>query len=115
MARSTVRGISRKWSHDLFGFTIKPDLIFYLDVDPDELFHRVFQKYASLDYYESGADMGISDDLYESFVIYQGRMAKEFKRMESRYGLIRIDANRSVVEVNSDLQSRVDRYLHGKA
>jgi len=77
MARSNVRGISRGWSHDLFGFAIKPDLVFYLDVPPEELFHRVFQKYGALDYYESGADMGLSDNLYESFVTYQRMIAKE--------------------------------------
>jgi dTMP kinase len=111
IARSTVRGISRKWSHDLFGFTIKPDLVFYLDVEPDELFHRVFQKYASLDYYESGADLGLSDELYDSFVIYQRMMAKEFKLMKKRYGLIPINANRSIAEVNADLQRRIDSYI----
>ena len=111
IARSTVRGTSRRWSDDLFGFTIKPDLVFYLDVEPDELFHRVFQKYASLDYYESGADLGLSDDLYESFVIYQKMMAKEFKLMEGKYGLVPINANRTIFEVNSDLQGRITRYL----
>ncbi|MDA4135226.1 MAG: dTMP kinase [Thaumarchaeota archaeon] len=114
MARSTVRGIGRRWSHDLFGFTIKPDLIFYLDVDPNELFHRVFQKYSGLDYYEAGADMGLSEDLFDSFVIYQRRMEKEFKRMEKKYGLVPIDADRSIIEVNEDLQNRIDRYLDGK-
>src|SRR5216683_2020588 len=29
MARDTVRGISIRWSHNLFGFSIKPDLVFY--------------------------------------------------------------------------------------
>ncbi len=111
IARSTVRGIGRRWSHDLFGFTIKPDLVFYLDVEPEELFHRVFQKYATLDYYESGADLGLSDDLYDSFVMYQRMMAKEFKNMEKRYGLVPINANRPIAEVNVDLQKRIDAYL----
>jgi len=114
MARSAVRGLSRRWSHDLFGFTIRPDLIFYLEVDPNELFHRVFQKYSGLDYYEAGADMGLSDDLFDSFIIYQRRMEKEFKRMERRYGLVPIDADRSIIDVNEDLQSKIDRYLNGK-
>ena len=61
-----------------------------------------------------GADMGLSDDLFDSFIIYQRRMAKEFKRMENKYGLVPIDANRSILEVNEDLQSRIDRYLNGK-
>lgn len=111
MARSTVRGITRTWSHDLFGFAIKPDLVFYLDVPPEELFHRVFQKYGTLDYYESGADMGLSDDLYESFVIYQRSIAKEFRLMEEKYGIVRIDGGMPIPEVNADLQRRIDGHL----
>ena len=114
MARSNVRGIGRAWSHDLFGFAVKPDLVFYLDVPPEDLFHRVFQKYGSLDYYESGADMGLSDDLFESFVLYQKGIAKEFRLMESKYGISRVDGGRPVQEVNADLQKRIDDYLRGR-
>ena len=63
IARSIVRGLSRSWSHSVFGFAPKVDLAFYLDVKPSVLFHRVFQKYGNLDYYESGADLGLSDNL----------------------------------------------------
>ena len=111
MARSNVRGISRGWSHDLFSFAVMPDLVFYLDVPPQELFHRVFQKYGSLDYYESGADMGLSDDLYESFVLYQKGIAREFRMMEPRYGIVRLDGGRPIPEVNAELQKRIDEYL----
>jgi dTMP kinase len=44
IARASVRGLSRRWSHQLFGFAIEPDLTFYLDVQAEELVHRVFQK-----------------------------------------------------------------------
>ncbi len=111
IARSIVRGLSKKWAHDIFGFAPKADLVFYLDVKPYELFHRVFQKYGTLDYYESGADIGISDDLYDSFVTYQNRIAREFATMAKQYGLILIDGNRPAVDVTRDLQARVDRYL----
>jgi len=111
MARSTVRGISRKWSHSLFGFAIVPDLVFYLDVDPNELVHRVFQKNTFLDYFESGADMGLSDDMFESFLIYQARIGREFHRMQKRYNLTIIDGNRPIQEINADLQKRIDDYL----
>ena len=111
MARSTVRGISRAWSHDLFGFAVRPDLVFYLDVPPEELFHRVFQKYGTLDYYESGADIGLSDNLYQSFVLYQRGIAREFRLMEERYGINRVDGGKPIPEVNADLQRRIDAYL----
>ena len=113
MARSSVRGIGRAWSHDLFGFAIKPDLVFYLDVPPVELFHRTFQKYGVLDYYESGADIGLSDDLFESFVLYQKGIAREFRLMEAKYGIVRVDGSRPVPEVNAELQKRIDAYLGG--
>ncbi|HEX2014417.1 MAG TPA: dTMP kinase [Nitrososphaera sp.] len=111
MARDAVRGMSRSWTHQLFGFAIVPDLVFYLDVDPEELVHRVFQKNTFLDYYESGADLGLSDDMYESFMIYQRMIAKEFRRMQKRYSLVLVDGNRPIPEVNADLQKRIDRFL----
>ena len=111
MAREAVRGISRRWSHNLFSFAVVPDLVFYLDVEPEELVHRVFQKNAYLDYYESGADMGLADDMFESFLKYQRMIAKEFRRMQRRYDLVIIDGNRSVQEISADLQKRVDAFL----
>jgi dTMP kinase len=107
MARDAVRGISRRWSHNLFGFAVKPDLVYYLDVDPNELVHRVFQKNSSLDYYESGADLRLSEDMLESFLKYQRLIGKEFQRMQNRYGIVPINGNRSVVEINSELQDKI--------
>lgn len=111
MARSNVRRISRKWSKDLLGFAIKPDLMFYLDVEPIELFHRIFQKYGGPEYYESGADMGMGKDLFDSFVIYQRKMADEFRKMEGTYGLVPINANRTVEEVNNELWEKISFFL----
>ena len=107
LARDAVRGISRRWSHNLFGFAVKPDLVYYLDVDPNELVHRVFQKNSSLDYYESGADLRLSEDMLESFLKYQRLIGKEFQRLQKRYCIVPINGNRSVVEINSELQDRI--------
>ena len=107
MARDAVRGINRRWSHNLFGFAVKPDLVYYLDVDPNELVHRVFQKNSSLDYYESGADLRLSEDMLESFLKYQRLIGKEFQRMQKRYDIVPINGNRTVVEINSELQDSI--------
>jgi dTMP kinase len=111
IARDSVRGMSRIWAHNLFGFAILPDLVYYLDVDPMKLVHRVFEKKSSLDYYESGADMGLSDDMFESFLKYQAMLGKEFRRMQRKYGLVPIDGNRSPEEIHRDLKSRIDKFL----
>src|SRR6476661_34604 len=111
LARDAVRGISRAWSRNLYGFALKPDILFYLDVDPNELKHRVFEKNSSLDYYESGADLGLSENMLESFIMYQKLIAKEFRRMQRRFGIIPIDGNRTIMEISVDLQKRIDEYL----
>jgi dTMP kinase len=111
IARNVVRGLDRKWAHNLYGFAIKPDLVFYLDVDPNVLIHRVFQKNSSLDYYESGADIGLSDDMFKSFLIYQKMISDEFRVMQKKYGLIPINGNRTVPEINVDLQKRINQFL----
>ena len=111
IARNVVRGLDRKRAHNLYGFAIKPDLVFYLDVDPNILVHRVFQKNSSLDYYESGADIGLADDMFQSFLIYQRMISREFRIMQKKYELIPINGDRPVLEINADLQKRINHFL----
>jgi dTMP kinase len=111
MARDAVRKINRRWSHNLYGFAIKPSLVFYLDVEPRELLRRGFEKNMTLDYYESGEDLGLSDDLLESFLLYQQKIKQEFIRMQKSYGIIPINGNRPIESVYFDLQKNIDQFL----
>jgi dTMP kinase len=111
IARSSVRGVNKNWLHSLFSFAIKPDLVFYLDVDSFNLIHRVFQKNYSLDYYESGLDLGISNDIFDSFVKYQYILKKEFEKMRSKYDLINIDGNNTIEVIYQQIQSKIDKFL----
>jgi dTMP kinase len=111
IARSSVRGIDKNWLHSLFSFAIKPNLVFYLNVDPYNLIHRVFKKNYSLDYYESGVDLGISNDIFDSFIKYQYLLKKEFEMMRSKYSLISIDGNKNIEEVYQQMQSKIDNFL----
>jgi dTMP kinase len=111
MARNSVRGLNRRWSHNLFEFAIKPDLVFYLMVDPYNLIQRHFYKNTFLDYYESGADLGLSENMFDSFIRYQKLMAEEFRKMQTAYNLVPIDGNRSIEDVNSDLLEKINNYL----
>ncbi len=111
MARNTVRGIRRSWSSNLYSFALVPDMTFYLDVDPYVLVHRVFAKRQSLDYYESGADMGISKNMYDSFIKYQQRLAREFGILEQKYDLNIVNGNRPTDVINAGLKKQILRYL----
>ena len=107
MARAIVRGASRKWARELYGFALRPDLVMFLDARPVILLHRAIGKYGSLDYWESGMDLCLSRDLFESFFLYQDRLSKEFDWMAREYGFHRIDANRAPAQVHWDVQCLV--------
>jgi dTMP kinase len=114
MARDMVRGMDDVWLKSLYGIALEPDAVFYLEVPPEELKQRTLAKYAGLDYWESGMDLGISRDMYDSFLKYQALMQKAFKRLQSVYGFTIVDANRPAGDINSDLQNRISAVLAGK-
>ena len=77
MARALVRGADPKWIRSIYGLALKPDAIFYLKVGIDDLIPRVLQR-GGFDYWESGMDMRLGDDLFESFVNYQTQMLEQY-------------------------------------
>ena len=49
--------------------------------------------------------------MLKSFLIYQGLIAKQFRKMQRKYGLVPINGNRSIIEIHKDLQSKIDYFL----
>jgi dTMP kinase len=109
MARAIVRGASREWARKLYSFALRPDLIILLDAKTDILLHRAIGRYGSLDYWESGMDLSLSRDRFESFFLFQERIRAEFEWMGSEYGFHRIDANRPPAQVHADARRIVQR------
>jgi dTMP kinase len=110
MARAVVRGSDPEWLREVYSFALKPDAIFYLRVKIDDLVTRVLQS-SGFDYWESGMDMHMGEDMYESFVRYQKWLLAEFDKMVENYGFEIVDASRSVEEVFEDLRTRVERVV----
>src|SRR5258706_14777886 len=67
MARAIVRGADPRWIRSIYGLELKPDAIFYLQIGVEDLVPRVLQR-RGFDYLESGMDMRLGADLFESFV-----------------------------------------------
>lgn len=113
MARDIVRGMDEEWLKNLYGMALVPDAVFYLNVAPEELVQRAFAKYSSLDYWESGMDLGLARDIFDSFLKYQALMAQQFKRLQRIYDFHIIDGYRGVDEINAELRKKVDAVLTG--
>jgi len=106
MVRAIVRGADPEWMREVYGFALKPDAIFYLRLQIDDLVTRVLQS-SGFDYWESGMDMHMGEDMYESFVRYQKWLLAEFDKMVDEYGFEVIDASPGIEEVFERLRTRV--------
>ena len=111
MARDVVRGADPRWIERVYGIALVPDAVFYLKVSPRVLVDRNLEKSGQLDYWESGMDVGLARDMFDSFIKYQTLMQAEFKRMQERYGFEVVNGNRSVRGVATDLRGRIEHAL----
>jgi dTMP kinase len=111
MARDAVRGADRAWLRNLYSPALVPDAVFYFKVGGRQLVERNFQKNATLDYWESGMDLGLSRDMFDSFVKYQRMLQTEFQRMQEEYRFEIINANQRIETIQRDLRRKIGPLL----
>jgi dTMP kinase len=110
IARAGVRGVDRSWIRNLFGFAIAPHLVYYLRIDEKTLIRRVLQS-RGMDYWESGMDMKLGDDIYESFRAYQRQLLKEYASMADEFNFRVLDARRKVDVIQDELRRQIAAFL----
>ena len=114
MARDMVRGMNEVWLKNLYGIAPVPDAVFYLSVEPEELVQRNLSKNATLDYWESGMDIGLSRDVFDSFLKYQTLMQETFRKLQKTYDFDIVDANRSTDSITKELRKKIGALLEAK-
>ena len=112
MARDILRGGDPDWLRNIYSLALVPDAVFLLDVSPSFLIERTFQKKNSFDYWESGMDVRMSRDIFDSFIKYQRKIKAEFQRMKETYHFEVINGNRSPKAIAADLQKKVELILN---
>ena len=114
MARDMARGMDEAWLKNIYGIALEPDAVFYLSVEPEELVQRNLAKNATLDFWESGMDLGLSRDMFDSFVKYQTAIQAVFQRLQKTYDFNVVDANRSMDSVTKELRKKIAALLGEK-
>lgn len=109
-ARDVVRGLDADWVKQLYNYAPQPDLVFYLDMPIDTLLKRVIGT-TGLDYWESGRDIGLSTDFYESFKIYQANCLEEYNKMKEKHNFVSIDGTQSIEDINKIMVEHVEKLL----
>lgn len=108
--RDSVRGHDINWVKNLYDYAPKPDLVFYLKMPVDKLLKRMIGA-DGLDYFESGRDIGLSSDIYNSFEIYQTKCLAEYEKLEKEYNFITLDGTLSKEEIHKSIKSEVKKLL----
>lgn len=112
IARSVVRGADPEWIRRIYGIALVPDAVFYLRMPTAEgLARRVLASGRGFDYWESGMDMGLANDYYDSFIAYQKLLLKEFDRMTGEYGFHVLDASRPLKRIAASLRRSIARLV----
>jgi dTMP kinase len=110
MARAMVRGADAQWMKGVYEFALKPDTVVYLRATVDELVSRVVQT-AGFNYWESGMDLHLGDDMFDSFVAYQGRLLTMFDTMADEYGFHVVDTADSIQNVSEEIKALLEPLL----
>lgn len=107
--RYVVRGGTRDWIRDVFGFAIMPDMVLYLNTDLDSLLLRTISSQKGMDHWEAGMDLNLGADLYDSFCVYQKRMLEEYEALAKEYKFEVVETSRrSIEDINRDLRERIE-------
>jgi dTMP kinase len=109
-ARDVVRGVSPDWIRRLYDFAPEPDIVFYLKMPVEVLLKRIIST-SGLDYYESGRDIGLSTDFYESFKIYQRKIISEYSKMEQEFEFETIEGTLSIDSVQNKIRKKIKEML----
>jgi dTMP kinase len=109
-ARNTVMGADPRWTREVFGMALVPDLVLYLDIDLETLIPRVVRG-KGMDYWESGMHLALGTDLFDSFQQYQRGLIEQYRKLAGEFGFVTIDAGAPIEDVQNELRGHIADYL----
>ena len=112
-ARDIVRGCNPEWVKKVYDFAIKPDVAFYFKVPVDIAVDRILIGRPKLKYYEAGMDMNLSNDQYESYRIFQGRIIQQYDSLAESEGFTVIDGTLNIEEQQNIVRKKIMPLLEG--
>ena len=111
--RDAARGCDPQWVRTIYSFAPTPDIAFYFRVPVKITLERKLASRLKINYYEAGMDLGLSDDLHESYERFQGRIKSEYDRIALSDGMTVIDSTRTVEPIQDELRTAVRPILAG--
>ncbi|HTS33641.1 MAG TPA: dTMP kinase [Thermoplasmata archaeon] len=111
--RDAARGCDPEWVRTIYSFAPTPDVAFYFRVPVRVTLQRKIASRLKINYYEAGMDLGLSDDLHDSYERFQGRLKREYERIAVQDRMTVIDSTRPVEKIQAELRENVRPILAG--
>jgi dTMP kinase len=92
-ARDVTRGCPPDWVRGIYNFAAQPDLTIFFKADLEVSLSRILEGRPKLKFFEAGMDLGLSNDPYESFRIFQGRILEQYMAISGEFNFVVMDAN----------------------
>ncbi len=105
--RDAARGCDPSWVRTIYSFAPRPDLAFYFRVPVGTTLRRKLASREKISYYEAGMDLGLSDDVEESYGRFQSRLKREYDRIARADQFTVITASRPVESIQRELRDHV--------
>ena len=112
-ARDAARGIDPNFVRSVYSIAPIPTVAVYFRVPLDEALRRILTGRPELKFYEAGMDLGLSENPYESFKLFQRRIFDQYEKMVDEFGLKVIDATQSIAQQQRQFRRLVEPHLEG--
>jgi len=110
-ARDVVRGCSPDWVRKAYNFAATPDIRFYFRVPIEVAMKRILVSRPKLKFYEAGMDLNLSNDIFESYRMFQARIIEQYELMAEQEGFTIIDGTLDIEEQQEKVREAVSRFL----
>jgi dTMP kinase len=87
LARDVVRGVDPQWVRSLYRFAVVPTTAFYFRVPLEVALKRILSWRGILKWYEAGMDIGLADEIQESYRLFQAHILAEYEKLAQEYDL----------------------------
>lgn len=105
--RDAARGCDPGWVRTIYSFAPRPDRIFYFRVPVEVTLKRKLASRLKINYYEAGMDLGLSDDIEESYQKFQSRLKQEYDRLARTDRFTVIDSTRAVESIQAEVRDHL--------
>ena len=112
-ARDVARGCNPQWVREMYAFAAKPTVALYFRVPLEVAVDRILTGRPEIKWYEAGMDLGLADDPYESFKLFQALILKQYERIIYEYALTVIDGTLPIAEQQRQVREIVEPHLGG--